>query len=109
MPAAPPRHHLPGHGLAKQSQQRLRNVRSGQTYDAPWRRLRDWWIGNNPLCAACSTEDWPVSATDVDHIVPVVQAPDRRLDPTNLQSLCRSCHGRKTYGETLGKARDTTP
>jgi 5-methylcytosine-specific restriction protein A len=38
-----------------------------------------------------------VPATDVDHIVPFQDVDDpRRLDPTNLQSLCHECHSRKT-------------
>lgn len=32
------------------------------------------------------------AATVVDHIVPVREAPDRRLDPDNLQPLCKHCH-----------------
>jgi len=32
----------------------------------------------------------------VDHLLPIKQAPELRLDLNNLQSLCRSCHRRKT-------------
>lgn len=35
----------------------------------------------------------------VDHIVPVDVAPGRRLDDSNLQSLCRSCHAVKTNAD----------
>jgi hypothetical protein len=28
----------------------------------------------------------------IDHVVPVIDAPDRLLDPTNLQALCQHCH-----------------
>jgi 5-methylcytosine-specific restriction endonuclease McrA len=28
----------------------------------------------------------------IDHIVPVADAPERLLDLTNLQPLCRDCH-----------------
>jgi hypothetical protein len=31
-------------------------------------------------------------ARHVDHVVPVAKAPQRRLDPTNLQSLCHAHH-----------------
>jgi 5-methylcytosine-specific restriction protein A len=40
------------------------------------------------------------AATLVDHVVPVWVAPDRRLDPTNLQSLDRDCHAVKTAEDT---------
>ena len=33
---------------------------------------------------------------EVDHIAPVRSAPERSYDPANLQSLCPSCHTRKT-------------
>ena len=41
-------------------------------------------------------------ATDVDHIVP--HRGDARLlyDENNLQSLCKSCHSRKTATEDGG-------
>lgn len=35
-----------------------------------------------------------VPATVVDHIIPIAEAPERRLDPSNLQSLCKPCHDR---------------
>jgi hypothetical protein len=31
-------------------------------------------------------------ARHVDHVMPVAAAPHRRLDPTNLQSLCHAHH-----------------
>lgn len=33
---------------------------------------------------------------EVDHIVPVRNAPERGFDRSNLQALCPSCHTRKT-------------
>lgn len=60
-------------------------------YDWNWKKLRDRFIRKNPLCARC------VKRGDlVDHVVPVDVAPERRLDETNLQTLCRSCHKVKT-------------
>ena len=35
-------------------------------------------------------------ATLVDHIIAIRVDPSRRLDPSNLQSLCNSCHIEKT-------------
>jgi 5-methylcytosine-specific restriction endonuclease McrA len=42
-------------------------------------------------------------ATDVDHVTPIREAPGRRLDPENLQPLCKSCHSVKTGKEKAGK------
>jgi 5-methylcytosine-specific restriction enzyme A len=53
-----------------------------------------------PLCRVCGQP-----ATDVDHIRP--HRGDRELlyDPTNVQSLCHSCHSRKTASEDGGFGR----
>ena len=61
-------------------------------YGARWRRLRTMYIHQYPACVMCGRP-----ATDIDHILP------RRRggtdDPSNLQSLCASCHARKTNRE----------
>ena len=63
-----------------------------------WRKLRAWWVDGNPLCVECESEGRTVVADVVDHIVPLKQGGSKfRLD--NLQSLCHSCHNRKTYEE----------
>lgn len=33
---------------------------------------------------------------EIDHIIPVRDAPTLSYEPTNLQTLCTSCHSRKT-------------
>lgn len=40
-----------------------------------------------------------VPGNEVDHIVPIKVAPDRRLDPTNLQTMCKPHHSAKTWRE----------
>ncbi|WP_244396197.1 HNH endonuclease [Afipia carboxidovorans] len=48
----------------------------------------------------------------MDHIESIRRAPHRRLDVTNLQSMCAVCHGRKTarfdgsFGRAISKATD---
>lgn len=63
-------------------------------YDSDWRRLRAEWLNVNPTCVACGEP-----AKHVDHIVSIRDAPMRRLDPSNLRSLCHSCHSRRTAKE----------
>jgi 5-methylcytosine-specific restriction endonuclease McrA len=43
----------------------------------------------------------------VDHVRSIREAPERRLDPANLMSLCRRCHDLKSQrvDNTLGKRR----
>lgn len=75
---------------------------------ADWQRLRRWHLGQYPLCgqgpdeaanraaSRCLRDSRVTLATDVDHVVPVEMNPSRRLDPTNLRSLCSACHGHRT-------------
>jgi 5-methylcytosine-specific restriction protein A len=57
--------------------------------DAPWRRLRQAWLNAHPLCVTCEAEGRVTVAQVVDD-------PSRRLDWSNLRSLCKSCHDRHT-------------
>lgn len=64
-----------------------------------WRKLRALKIARDPLCEACKGRGLVVPADDVDHIEPIVRAPELAYVVSNLQSLCRSCHVRKTHAE----------
>ena len=44
------------------------------------------------MCAECERRGYVRAGDDVDHMVPVRAAPERRLDPTNLQTLCAQHH-----------------
>jgi 5-methylcytosine-specific restriction protein A len=65
-------------------------------YDRRWSKLRRAHLRASPLCVACEREGAVKAADLVDHIVPVKVAPERRLDPTNIQSLCTHHHHLKT-------------
>ena len=76
-------------GLRREREARKRTLPFYLT--ARWRKLRDWYISQHPLCEACGR----AKATEVDH--------KRELkdggSPTskdNLQALCHACHSRKT-------------
>jgi 5-methylcytosine-specific restriction enzyme A len=48
---------------------------------------------SNEECEDCDAGRIRVTpATVVDHIVPIADAPDRRLDWTNLRSMAKPCH-----------------
>ncbi|MCM5691435.1 HNH endonuclease [Sinorhizobium meliloti] len=64
---------------------------STRGYDGAWREARAKHLARFPDCLECGEH-----ATLVDHVVSIRKAPHRRLDPTNFQSMCPSCHGRKT-------------
>ena len=98
-----PATHKPVHYKSRQQFDRERNPVKSAIYDRDWRKLRHAHLASNPLCVTCKAKGLIVGATEVDHITPVRQAPERRLDPSNIQSLCRSCHSRKTASEVLNR------
>ena len=57
------------------------------------------YIKQEPLCEMCKENERLTVATEVDHIVPIKKDWSKRLDINNLQSLCHSCHMKKTAGE----------
>jgi len=63
-----------------------------------WRTLRAWWVNRNPLCVICESEGRTVPVDVVDHIKPIKQG-GSEYGLNNLQSLCHSCHNRKTQEE----------
>ena len=64
-----------------------RPSRQARGYDAAWVKLRADFLAVYPSCKRCGGK-----ADLVDHIKTIREAPHRRLDPTNLQALCTSCH-----------------
>jgi len=90
--------HAKFHATARSRTERARRGTARQQgYDTLWEKVRAQYIARHPLCASCNAKGWVVLAKDVDHIVPFDGITDpRRLDPDNLQSLCRACHNRKT-------------
>jgi 5-methylcytosine-specific restriction endonuclease McrA len=73
--------------------------------NAPWRRLRDQFIRQHPLCKHCEANGIITASHDIDHIKPI--NPDdpyntdggkygEALNPDNLQALCKKCHIKKT-------------
>jgi 5-methylcytosine-specific restriction protein A len=68
-------------------------------YDRRWQRLRAYKLRLNPLCETCLVNGIVTAAEEVDHIKPVRDYPELRLVLDNLQSMCKSCHSRKTRKE----------
>ena len=72
---------------------------SERTYKEPryntrrWRKARLAFIKNNPLCVVCNK-----LATVVDHIKPV-RLGGEFWNSENWQSMCATCHNRKSGNE----------
>lgn len=62
---------------------------SARGYDREWQRIRAAYLRRNPWCVMCGAR-----ATQVDHILPLARGGTH--DASNLESLCASCHSRKT-------------
>lgn len=71
----------------KAKHDKQRPSRQARGYDADWVKARADYLAAYPSCRRCGHK-----ADLVDHIVPIRTAPHRRLDRTNFQSLCTSCH-----------------
>lgn len=95
----------PGHMYCEEHQRECdqqydaqRGTSAQRGYDARWRRLRRMVLARHPLCAdpfeIHAMRDEVVLATEVDHITPLRDGGSNSL--SNLQSLCKSCHSRKT-------------
>jgi 5-methylcytosine-specific restriction protein A len=65
---------------------------------AAWKKLRSIKLCLDPLCEECYKKGILSKATIADHIVPRKQG-GVPLDINNLQSLCQSCHSKKSVKE----------
>ena len=63
------------------------------------KKLRPNQLAKEPFCCQCAAEGKRVYATVADHICPHRGIWAVFIDPDNLQSLCASCHSRKTLQE----------
>jgi 5-methylcytosine-specific restriction endonuclease McrA len=78
------------------------NTREGRNlfYQGPeWRALRIMILSENPYCVECLKDGIYEIATEVDHIIDITDDSSKFMDRDNLQSLCKSCHSRKTFKE----------
>ena len=67
-----------------------------------WLEMRARQLLIEPFCRECAKAGERRRATDVDHIVPHRGDKSLFYDKGNLQSLCHSCHSRKTRRELGG-------
>lgn len=102
------RHNRPARKAATWSQSLRRHV-----YDSRrWRAMRDYKLATDPLCEICKAEGRVTLAVDVHHVLPIGEAATRdealrrAYDTSNLQSLCKECHGRLHATGTRGGEAD---
>ena len=63
-----------------------------------WKKIRQLVLHNNPLCVMCRKKNIYTTANTVDHIQPINKG-GAVYALNNLQSLCSSCHNRKSAND----------
>ena len=77
----------------------MRHQENREIYNsARWQKLRRLKLDLDPLCAHCAIQKRTRAAEEVDHILAIGNGGEP-FEYDNLQSLCTSCHSRKTAGE----------
>lgn len=72
-----------------------------------WKKdLRPKQLLREPFCRECAAKGKRVRATEVDHVTPHRGRWMLFVDPNNLQSLCHTCHSRKTMQELQESLRE---
>jgi len=87
----------------RQDQERGSAAQRG--YNARWRRYRERFLREHPLCVECLRAGRATPATVVDHIRPHKGDYGLFWDPANHQALCKQCHDTKTAREDGGFGR----
>lgn len=82
------------HARAEEKKRKEKEV--WRDYGSEWRVIRGKVLRAEPNCRMCGQK-----ATDVDHIKSLKEGGTH--DISNLRPLCKSCHSRRTYYDTLGK------
>ena len=71
-------------------------------YDHKWQKARKRYLSEHPFCAECLKQGKYTLATDVDHIIAHKGSKILFWSENNWQSLCHSCHSKKTAKEDNG-------
>ena len=72
---------------------------SKRGYGSKWQRVSKAYLRKHPLCVKCLAQGKYVTATVVDHIIPHRGDEVLMWSESNWQSLCKSCHDKKTGNE----------
>ncbi|KAA3639437.1 MAG: HNH endonuclease [Proteobacteria bacterium] len=113
MPSKPKTHRISKGKSHKDELRRKRDIKQAKirqskrmynTGSKAWQSIRNSQLSQYPLCADCLDKGLTRSANVVDHI----DGNSWNNDPSNLQSLCSTCHNRKTALYDGGFGRKTS-
>lgn len=73
-----------------------------------WRKLRDMYLAEHPLCERCLQAGRAEVAEHVHHKIELTESnykdPMISLNPDNLEALCFDCHSKEHHqGDEIGK------
>lgn len=98
MPKLPTNRRRPWQPPAPAQPYQQHAARSPEYSTARWQRARAAQLAREPCCRSCTAEGRLTPATVVDHITPV-RLGGAFYDAANHQSLCNTCHQRKSRSE----------
>ncbi len=76
---------------ARSKHDKQRGTATERGYNADWRRARESWLYQHPLCVRCESQNRVTAATMVHH-VQAIKRGGARLNSDNFMSLCFDCH-----------------
>lgn len=88
----------------ERNQTEMRILRQKAYQNKKWRKLRETYMHQHPLCEECLKVGKVTAAVDVHHVKSPFHNPegqinwDLLLDENNLKSLCKDCHGKLHSG-----------
>ena len=77
---------------AKRYEQYDRDPETRRRYGRVWKRIRDAYVKQHPLCELCQQDGRFVATEEVHHKVPLAEGGTH--DRNNLISLCKACHAK---------------
>ena len=69
-----------------------RNPATKKRYGPHWKRIRDAYVKEHPVCEMCKKRGINTQTQEVHHIIPLAEGGSSDWD--NLMALCKSCHSR---------------
>lgn len=77
--------------------QHERDPESKRRYGRAWRRIRDGYLSEHPMCEKCQQAGKLTAAVEVHHIKPLSKGGTHA--EANLMALCKKCHSEITARE----------
>lgn len=78
--------------VAKEYNRFFRSSDHNKKYGRAWKRIRDRYAKEHPLCERCLKEGRITPMDEVHHILPVNRGGGN--EESNLMSVCKSCHNK---------------